>query len=184
MEILTKRKFDIDQYHLMSEAGIINPDERVELIDGDIVQMSPTGDKHLAVVSRINALLTAQLLGKYIVHVQSPVKLSRYSEPEPDLMVVPHRDDYYASTGIHPSDVLLLIEVSDTTLRKDTEIKLPLYAQAGIPEVWIVDLNQEHVTQYTDLESGKYQQKRIIKREDQFSPSQLKLTIKGTDLLG
>lgn len=184
METLIKRKLNIDEYHRMVEAGIILADERVELINGEIIEMSPIGDKHLAIVSRINANLTPRLLGDYTVHVQGPVKLGKYSEPEPDLMVTIFRDDYYAETGIYPKDVLLLIEVSDTSLEKDVNIKIPLYAEAGIPEVWIIDVKQELVLQFNDLTNGTYQQKNSWKREDQFSASQLPLQLKGKDLIG
>ena len=135
METITKRKLSIEEYHRMADASILDADERIELINGEIIQMSPIGDKHVGIVSRINTLLTLRLAGKYNVHVRSPVKIEQYSEPEPDLMVTPHRDDFYASTGIYSKDVLLLIEVSDTTLKKDIQIKLPLYAQAAVPEV-------------------------------------------------
>jgi Uma2 family endonuclease len=188
MEAITKKTFNIDDYHRMAEVGIIRPDDRVELINGEIIEMSPIGNEHLGIVSRINMLLAPRLAGKYIVHVQSPVKIGNHSEPEPDLTVTPHRDDYYAGTGVSPSDVLLLIEVSDTTLKKDVQLKLPLYAQANIPEVWIVDLQNEQVIQYTDPENSVYQQNarrgNVWQRQDTFSATQLSLKVAGSDILG
>ena len=168
----------------MAEADIFAPDERIELINGEIIQMSPIGNRHLGVVSRITALLVPRLLGKYNVHTQSPVKIGQYSEPEPDLMVTPYRDDYYASTGIYPEDVLLLIEVSDTTLRKDIQIKLPLYAQAAIPEVWIIDLKDDVIRQYTNIQNNQYRQENSFTRNEQIAATQLSLTVKGSDLVG
>ena len=168
----------------MAEVSILGPDERIELINGEIVQMSPIGDKHLGIVSRINALLTPRLLGKYNIHVQSPVKIGQYSEPEPDLMVTPHRDDFYASTGIHPEDVLLLIEVADTTLKKDIQLKVPLYAQAAIPEVWIIDLKNDVIHQYTDLQGDQYQRQDSFARHDQITATRLSLTVEGKELIG
>jgi Uma2 family endonuclease len=183
METITRRKMSIDDYHRMFEVGIIGPDERVELINGEIIEMSPIGDRHLGIVSRINMLLAPRLAGKYIVHVQSPIKLNDNSEPEPDLIVTPHRDDYYTTTGIYPKDILLLIEVSDTTLQRDVELKLPLYAQAGIQEVWIIDLQHDEIGQFASPSNGSYEQK-IYKREDQFSATHLPLEVKGKDIIG
>ena len=168
----------------MAEADILAPDERIELINGEIIQMSPIGNKHVGIVSRIHTLLTLQLAGKYNVHVQSPVKIGQYSEPEPDLMVTPHRDDFYASTGIYPQDVLLLTEVADTTLEKDTQIKLPVYAQASIPKVWIIDLNNDITYQYTDLEDNQYQRQGSFARHDEITAAQLSLTVESKELTG
>ncbi len=168
----------------MAEVDILDPDERVELIDGEIIQMSPIGDKHLGTVSRITALLVPRLLGTYNVHTQSPVKIGQYSEPEPDLVVTPHRDDFYASTGIYPADVLLLIEVADTTLKKDIRIKVPLYAQAAIPEVWIVNLKDDVILQYADLQGKQYRQQNSFARNDQISATKLPLSFVGKELTG
>ena len=173
----------------MAEVSILDPDERIELIDGEIIQMSgsppgPIRNRHLGIVSRITTLLLPRLLGTYNVHTQSPVKIGRYSESEPDLMVTPHRDDFYASTGVYPEDVLLLIEVADTTLKKDIQIKVPLYAQAAIPEIWIVNLKDDIIYQYTDLQGSQYQRQGSFSRDDQISATQLTLTVKGNELIG
>ena len=167
----------------MAEVSILDPDERVELINGEIIQMSPIGNRHLGVVSRITAFLVPRLLGTYNVHTQSPVKIGQYSEPEPDLMVTPHRDDFYASAGVYPENVLLLIEVADTTLKKDIQIKVPLYAQAAIPEIWIIDLKDDVIHQYTNLQEGQYQQDSFS-RDDQITATRLPLTVKGRELIG
>ena len=182
--VISRRKLSIDEYHLMAEAGIIRPDERVELIKGEILQMSPIGDKHLSIVSRIHTLLTPALIGKYIVHVQSPVKIPNHSEPEPDLMVVPYRDDFYADTGVLPKDVRLLIEVSDTTLQKDQLIKLPLYAEAGIVEVWIVDINAKKIYQYLRPQQDEYLERKTYDRSMKISASQLSLEVEVKALIG
>ena len=128
--------------------------------------------------------MTPRLLGKYNLHVQSPVKIGQYSEPEPDLIVTPHRDDFYASTGIYPEDVLLLIEVADTTLMKDIRIKVPLYAKAAIPEVWIIDLKDDVIHQYADLRGKQYQQQNSFARNDQIAATKLSLTVIGKELVG
>lgn len=184
METLLKRKLSIDEYHRMVEAGIIQADERVELIHGEIIEMSPIGDKHLAIAGRINALLTPRLLGSCTVHVHSPVKIRSYSEPEPDLMVTPYRNDYYAQTGIYPQDVLLLIEVADTSIGKDINIKIPLYAEAGIPEVWIIDVNQDQVLQYTSIKDNSYRHQLSMGREEMISATKLSLEVAIKDLIG
>lgn len=173
----------------MAEVGIIAPDERVELINGEIINMNgspsgPTGKEHLATVGRINALLTPLLSGKFIVFSQSPVQLKDTSEPEPDLMIVPHRDDFYANTGVYDKDIYLIIEVSDSTFKKDIQIKLPLYAQASIPEVWIIDINNKQLLQYTDNQNGKYQQENTLSGEDQIAASQLPIKVQVRDLIG
>jgi Uma2 family endonuclease len=183
-QLISKRKLNTDEYHLMAEVGIIRSDERVELIKGEIVEMSPVGDKHLSIVSRIHTLLTPALVGKYIVHVQSPVKIADHSEPEPDLMVVPHRDDFYAESGVRSEDVLLLIEVSDTTLQKDQHIKLPLYAEAGIPEVWIVDVSSGKIYQYLNPQHHEYLERKTFDRSMKLSASQFSLEADVKALIG
>lgn len=181
---MTRRKLSIDEYHRMGEAGIIAPDERVELIHGEIIEMSPIGNEHLGIVGRINAVLTPLLIGRYIVFSQSPVKIANHSEPEPDLMVVPHRDDYYTTTGVKEEDVLLIIEVADTTLKKDLTVKLPLYARAEIPEVWIMDVNKKVLHQFVEPHHDKYLKHHILYREKEVSASQLDLQVKIKDLIG
>ena len=139
--LLTRHRITVADYYRMGEAGIFAPNARVELIEGEVIDMAPIGSKHGSAVKRLVALLTAALGPRAIVSVQDPLRLSDLSEPEPDLMLLRPRDDFYA--GAHPSaaDVLLLIEVADTSARYDREIKLPLYARHGVPEVWIVDLD-------------------------------------------
>lgn len=184
MEQIEKRKYTIDEYHRMAEAGIIGPEERVELINGEIIEMSPIGKEHALAVRCINRLLHSLLdQQQYIIDVQNPIPINEHSEPEPDVMVMPFQDDLYAD-GVYPSDVLLLIEVSDTTLKKDIQLKLPLYAQAGIPEVWIVDIQHGQVAQYTDLEKGSYQQQSTWKGRNQASATKLPLVVKVKDLIG
>ena len=99
-------------------------------------------------------------------------------------MVTPHRDDFYASTGVYPKDVLLLIEVADTTLKKDVQVKLPLYAQAAIPETWIIDLKNDTIYQHTNIQSNQYQQQNSFTRNDQINATRLSLTVKGKELIG
>lgn len=181
---VTRRLFTVQEYHQMAEAGILNEDDRVELIHGEILQMSPIGKHHAAIVSRLTMILAPQLASKAIVNVQNPVQISDGSEPEPDITIVPHRDDYYAESGITPEDVLLLIEVSDSTLKYDRNAKLPLYAEAGIPEVWIVDVNKRRLEVYRQPDEDRYQHSETLNREDIVSAVQLPLKVKVQELIG
>jgi Uma2 family endonuclease len=151
-----RRRFNVHDYHCMAEAGILLEDDRVELIDGEIVEMSPIGSRHAACVSRLVALLTNRLGSSAVIFPQNPVRLGDFLEPQPDIAVLRPRTDYYASALPGPADVLLLVEVAETSLRYDREVKLPLYSATGIQEVWIVDLVNERIEQYGDPKEGIY----------------------------
>jgi len=153
----TRHRLDVDAYYKMAEAGILERAARVELIDGEIIDMPATGSPHAAIVKRLNRLFThAAPVGSALVGVQDPVRLDTFNEPEPDLMLLrPRHDDYRAS---HPSaaDVLLLVEVSDSSLTYDRGTKLPLYARFGVPEVWIVDVAAAAVEVFRQPQQGAY----------------------------
>lgn len=152
-----RHRFSVDAYHRMGEAGILSPADRIELIDGEIVEMAPVGSPHIGAVLTLNQLLTKAVPAAIMVSVQSPIQMGGRSEPEPDLALLRARPDRYRRPP-PPSaaDVLLLIEVSDTSLRYDREVKLPLYAGQGIPEVWIVDLAARAVDIHRSPENGAY----------------------------
>lgn len=154
---LEKRLFTVDEYHKMVEAGILNEDDRVELLGGEIILMSPIGEHHAGVVNRLNALLNRLLLDSAIVAVQNPIRLTDDSEPEPDVAVLRFRDDYYTGSIPISQDIIFLIEVSDTTDTSDRSVKIPRYAQAGIEEVWIVNLQDRMVEVYSSPKVGVYQ---------------------------
>jgi Uma2 family endonuclease len=139
---------NVDEYYKMAQAGVLAPDARVELIEGVIVDMAPIGSLHGVVVNYLNKVLTAAVGDRGIVSVQLPVRLSRRSEPQPDIAVLKPRTDFYRSAHPTPADVLLIIEVSDSTLAFDRGPKLALYARHAIAEVWVVDLvhNRLHCT--------------------------------------
>lgn len=149
-------RFTVDDYHRMVEAGILTEDDRVELLDGEIIKMSPIGVPHASCVRRLEALLHRQLGDMAIVSVQNPVQLGEYGEPEPDLAVLRPRADFYAERHPQPQDILLLIEVADSSLAKDRGAKLPLYAREGIAEVWLVDLEGEALERHTNPAEGAY----------------------------
>jgi Uma2 family endonuclease len=143
--VLQRHRITVDQYYRMGEAGVFAPDARVELIDGEVVDMAPIGTRHASAVKRLNAALSAAAQGRAIVAVQDPLRLSNDSEPEPDLMLLQPRADFYADAHPGPSDVLLLIEIADSSLEYDRSIKVPLYARHGVAEVWLIDLDNKLV---------------------------------------
>ena len=156
MPVVTAAPLHGGGYHRMAEAGILGEDSRVELIRGQIVDTAPIGAPHLGMVNRITRLLPGVLAGRGILSVQNPVRLDDGSEPEPDVAVLRPRADDYATATPCPPDVLLLIEVADTSLDDDRAIKVPLYAENGIAECWIVNLPERVVEVYRRPGNGRY----------------------------
>lgn len=158
MAVEIKRKhFTVDEYYRMLEAGILTEDDRVELIDGEIIEMSPIGSHHAGCVTRLNMLLN-QLVGQQsIVAIQNPIHLSDWSEPQPDVALLKMRADFYANSHPTPPDILLVIEVADSSVGYDKPLKIPRYARAGIAEVWLVDLPAAIVEVYSDPVGNQYQ---------------------------
>jgi len=161
---ITRWAVSVADYHRMAEAGILGEDDRVELIDGEVRVMSPIGKPHAAIVNRYVALLVPQVDKIAIVSPQNPFELSAMSEPQPDVLLLRYRDDFYAKETPKPADILLLIEVCDSTLAYDRLEKLPRYALAGIPEVWLTDVNGEAIERYTDPQGDQYATKQTFKR--------------------
>ncbi len=157
-----RHKLDVDAYHRMAEAGVFGPEERVELIEGDLIDMAPIGQGHAGIVTALTYILSTACAGRALVSPQNPVRLDRLSEPQPDFAVLRWRDDFYV-TGERPSpaDTILLIEVAESSLRFDREVKLPLYARAGIAEFWLVDLRQRVIEVYRWPEAGAYLEKAV-----------------------
>ena len=140
-----KRLFTVDEYHAMAEAGIIGADERVELIEGEIILKAAISSRHQAAVDRLSHLLGARVGERAIVRVQGPVRLARITEPQPDLQLLAPRNDFYAAAHPSQQEALLVIEVADSSLRFDRDEKALIYARRGVRELWIVDLNGERV---------------------------------------
>ncbi len=169
----------------MGDAGILGPDERVELIEGEIIEMSPIGPRHASTVNRLAGILATLFAGKFVVSIQNPVVLNDYSVPQPDLAVLKWRDDYYARELPSVQDTLIAIEVSDTTLEKDRGVKLPLYARAGIPEVWLIDLYNDRIEVHSALLNDGYQRSRIVQRNQNVQSEVLpQLTLAADEILG
>jgi Uma2 family endonuclease len=159
-EVLTRHKLTVADYHRMAEAGILDADSRVELIHGEIIDMAPIGASHAATTTNLNKLLVLAVADRAVVWPQNPVLLDEHNEPQPDLALLKPRPDYqHRKPG--PEDVLLIVEVADTTLGRDLSVKVPLYARAGIPEVWIVDVKGQRVLVYAEpSRSGSYVHER------------------------
>jgi Uma2 family endonuclease len=151
---IVRRRFTVHDYHRAGEVGILHEDDRVELIEGEIVETTPIGSRHAMCVIRLNRLLVPLIGEEALVSPQNPVRLGEHTEPQPDMAVIRARD--YGGSLLHPEDVLLLIEVADTSLSYDRGAKLPLYARAGIPEVLIVDLAGEVIERHTDPSEDRY----------------------------
>ncbi len=151
-----RRLFTREEYHRMAEVGILKPTDRVELIRGEIVEMSPPGRRHVAFVNNLTQLLVSRLAGRAIVSVQNPVALSDDSEPQPDLAVIRRRPVSYKEAEIATHDVLLLIEVAESSLAYDRSTKLRLYAEAGVAEYWVVDGAAERIEVHRTPEAGGY----------------------------
>lgn len=166
---LPRRRFTIKEYRRMVDAGILREDDRIELIEGEIIEMSPIRERHAAGVTDLTQAFYAGLIGRAIINVQSPVQLPPRSEPEPDLAVLRLREDRYRTGLPQRDDVLLLIEVSDTTLAYDRGIKLTMYARARIPEVWIWDVKGRRVFVNRGPRNGAYQEVSIV-TEGSISP--------------
>jgi Uma2 family endonuclease len=151
-----RHRLTVDDYYRMADVGILDPEARVELIDGEIIDMAAPGSPHAATVHYLNEVLVRAVEGRATVLVQNPVRLSDYSEPQPDLALLRRRDDFYRERHPRPDDVLLIVEIAATSLRFDRETKLPLYARHGIPEMWLVDLGSRRFSRYRAPLQGAY----------------------------
>lgn len=168
MIVETRRwRFTVEDFTRMAEAGIFAPEDRVELIDGEVREMSPIGPDHSGIVNRLTSLLVRQAGEEAIVSVQNPVQLSDYTQPQPDFAVLRYRDDFYRHAHPLPTDVYFLVEIADSSLDYDQEEKIPRYAEASIPEVWIVDVNGESITQYTQPDGRCYRSQQTLRRQDE-----------------
>jgi Uma2 family endonuclease len=170
---LQRRRFTADEYHRMAEAGVLRPDDRVELVDGEIVEMTPIGSRHAACVDRLSELVQRCAEGVGILRVQGPIRLDAHSEPEPDLAVLKRRADFYAAAHPGPADILLVVEVADASLRYDRDIKVGLYARAGIQETWLVDLQNERVDVFTQPTLQGYRTSRQLRRDERLASQAL-----------
>lgn len=182
---LAKRWISVDEYERMGAAGIFGEDARLELLEGEIYEISPVGSPHAACVKYLNTLFNRLYSGKILVGVQDPIRLDDFSEPAPDITLLRWRDDYYKTSHPTPADVLLVIEVADSTVESDRSYKMPLYAKAGVTEAWLVNLPDETIEVYAEPMGGAYQFSKSFKRGEEVQSHGLTdLRINASDILG
>lgn len=165
-----RKRFTTAEYHAMAESGILAPDDRVELIEGEIWQMSPIGSRHASTVTRSARFFTLRLDGRAVVSSQNPLLLGDLSEPEPDVAILHFREDDYAQNHPDQGDVFLLLEVADSSLDYDRRIKMKLYSRYGIPEAWLADLDQSVLEVHRDPSPQGYQEVLRLHRGDRVAP--------------
>ncbi len=162
--VLERWRFTVDDYRRLAEVGILTEDDRVELLDGEIVRMSPIGDRHVAAVNRCNRVFSRAAGERVLVSVQNPVDLDPYNEPQPDVALLRPRDDDYARGKPGPPDLLLVVEVADTSLAYDRQTKLPRYAATGVPEAWLLDLEADALEVHREPRPDGYAMIRRYRR--------------------
>ena len=167
----------------MGRAGILRKEDRVELIDGEVVAKVTIGPRHSAVVDRLNRHFSTCTGNRAIVRTQGAVRLNLFNEPEPDLALLQPRDDFYASAHPGPADILLVVEVAQTSIDYDRMVKAELYARLGVVEYWLVDLNVDVVTRYTDLIDGQYRRVEPMPAGASFAPRLLPACAVTTDVI-
>jgi Uma2 family endonuclease len=180
---IVRRHFNITEYYRMTAAGVLSEDDRVELIEGEIVEINPIGSRHAACVGRLTEVLGRLAGGEAIVWVQNPVQINDYSEPLPDVTLLKRRNDFYAQANPQPADVLLIIEVADSSVEYDRDIKIPLYAGVGIPEVWLVNLPKETIEIYTQAIGDTYREIRVVKRGESLAAKSIPSLVIDADVV-
>ncbi len=182
---IARRLFNTSEYARMRQSGILQEDDRVELFDGEVRAMTPIGPLHAAIVKRLNILLTRRLAMSAIVSVQDPIQLNDHSESQPDIAILRARADYYATQHPGALDVYIVIEVADTSTDYDRDEKLPRYAEAGIAEAWLVDIDGQIIEQYTLPRHGHYLNLRRLEYGDEISSPTLPIiTLPVEEILG
>lgn len=175
------KRFRVKEFRKMTEAGILPEESGWEIIDGYLIDKMTIGSKHASIVKKLNKILSVSLGDRAIVSVQDPVQIDDYNEPEPDIALLKPREDFYA--GGHPTakDVVLIIEVSDANITYDREVKTALYADAGFAEVWLVNLKDDTIEQYSELKSGRYHSVKIVEKGDSISSNAIENLSLGVD---
>jgi Uma2 family endonuclease len=183
--LFARKLFTTTEYHKLREIGVFKEDDRVELLDGEIIAMSPIGPKHAGCVNELTWVLIRKVGKHAIVAPQNPVWLNEYSEPQPDIALLKPRKDFYRNSHPTPEDTLVAIEVADSTLEGDRQIKLPQYAQAGVQEFWLVDLVNNRIEVHALPNEGVYQEVRIVlPHQDVISRVLPHLKLKARTILG
>ncbi|MCC3414557.1 MULTISPECIES: Uma2 family endonuclease [unclassified Microcoleus] len=167
---MKRRLFTVPEYHLMIKVGVFNKNNRVELIEGEIIEMAAIGTRHASCVKRLIAMFSDLERRRAILGVQDPIQLTERTEPQPDVVLLQPRSDYYATAHPIPSEVLLLVEVSDSTVDFDRDVKVPNYARSGIQEVWLWDLEENCLEVYRQPTINGYTSIQKFERGQQISP--------------
>ena len=170
MPVQTKHRFSVKEYYRMAETDVLPPDARVELLNGEIIDISPIGPFHGGVTTYLTEVFAAASKGRWRTRIQNPLRLDEHSEPQPDLILAKPAPDFYRTRHPQPADVFLLVEISDTSLTTDREDKLPAYGRAGIAEVWIVNLADLTVEIYREPHFTGYGAKAVLRAGDQAKP--------------
>ncbi len=171
-----RRRFSLPEYERLIETGFFGADERLELVDGQIVPMNPIGVRHAACVTRLNALLGRRLAARAIVSVQNPLAIDDLHEFQPDIAVLHPRADYYAGSRPTAADTMLVVEVADTTVTYDRSVKVPRYAAAGVAEVWVADLQRDVIMVYQAPTPQGYAVSRSARRGDTPCPRRFQIS--------
>jgi Uma2 family endonuclease len=159
-----RHRLTVEEYYRMAALGILAPDARVELIEGEIIDMPPQGSPHAALVSALTERLISAVGTRAMVRCQLPIRLGLRSEPEPDFALVKRNDEYYRHAHPVAEDVLLIIEVANTTVRYDRHIKIPLYARHGIPETWLIEVPAARLHVFRNPQDAEYSETSTIDR--------------------
>ena len=170
---ISKRLFDVRDYYRMAEAGILQEGDKVELIEGEVLAMSPIGSPHSAAIDRAARALMKLSGDAAIVRIQGPVRLDDYNEPQPDIALLRPKKDFYAAGHPSPPDILLIVEIAQSSLQFDQTIKLRLYGRAGVPEYWVSDIQHDRLFAYSDFEADSYRTIRELHRGDFIAPKLL-----------
>jgi Uma2 family endonuclease len=163
---LPHRKFTVDEYHHFIETGVFSPEERLELWEGEFIEMSPIGRKHASRVDYLVEWLIVITQRRFIIRSQSPIVLDDFSEPQPDICLLNRREDFYRQNNATANDVLLVMEIADTTVKFDRDVKFPRYASNGISESWLIDLENDRVEIHTQPTKKGYKLVKILHRGD------------------
>lgn len=182
---ITRKRFRVDEFRKMVEVGILPEEHGWEIVDGYLIDKMSIGDKHASTVKRLNRIFNHRFSENLLVSVQDPIHLDEYNEPEPDIALLKYRDDCYLGKTPTPADVLLLIEVSDSTIEYDREVKKLLYAEAEIAEFWLINLKDNTVEIYSSPKNGKYRLARIVESGETIVSSSIEnLELQVDEILG
>lgn len=180
---LEQRLITVSEYEQMARSGILAKEERIELLNGTLIYMSPANPLHALIINNINALLIRKLTDDIaLVSIQNPVRIPDLSEPEPDVTVIKPPKSNYVDRHPHPEDILLVIEVANTSLEKDKKIKLPIYAQAGIPEYWIVNIDKQEIEAYHTPAGDNYKFRELVKKDEMATIKSLNMPVDASKI--